>query len=259
MKKIFIILLTLSIFLPTLAAQEKFVVGMELEFPPFETIDNQGNPAGVSVELSKLLSEELGQDLRIENISYSGLIPALLSGKIDAIISSMGINESRARKVDFSDPYAFSPLVLLAYKGSPVNSPEDLNNSDIKIAVRTGTIGYLWAAKNAHKAEIKLFDKESQAVMEVAQGKVDVFIYDPQSVVRRHKKYPETTKVIMDPLPGVGGWGVAVKKGNPELLEKINEFIQKAKTDGTFDKIREKYLREEAKAFEEETGLKYFF
>lgn len=259
MKKIFIILLTLSIFLPTLAAQEKFVVGMELEFPPFETIDNQGNPAGVSVELSKLLSEELGQDLRIENISYSGLIPALLSGKIDAIISSMGINESRARKVDFSDPYAFSPLVLLAYKGSPVNSPEDLNNSDIKIAVRTGTIGYLWAAKNAHKAEIKLFDKESQAVMEVAQGKVDVFIYDPQSVVRRHKKYPETTKVIMDPLPGVGGWGVAVKKGNPELLEKINEFIQKSKTDGTFDKIREKYLREEAKAFEEETGLKYFF
>ncbi|GLI58255.1 amino acid ABC transporter substrate-binding protein [Propionigenium maris DSM 9537] len=259
MKKIFVILLTLSVFLTALADREEFVVGMELEFPPFETIDNQGNPSGVSVELSRLLSEELGQDLRIENISYSGLIPALLSGKIDAIISSMGINESRARKVDFSDPYAFSPLVLLAYKDSSVKSPEDLNNSDVKIAVRTGTIGYLWAAKNAHKAEVKLFDKESQAVMEVAQGKVDVFIYDPQSVVRRHKKYPDTTRVIMDPLPGVGGWGVAVQKGNTQLLEKINNFIQRAKGDGTFDEIREKYLKEEAKVFEEETGLNYFF
>lgn len=259
MKKIFVILLTLSVFLTALADREEFVVGMELEFPPFETIDNQGNPSGVSVELSRLLSEELGQDLRIENISYSGLIPALLSGKIDAIISSMGINESRARKVDFSDPYAFSPLVLLAYKDSSVKSPEDLDNSDVKIAVRTGTIGYLWAAKNAHKAEVKLFDKESQAVMEVAQGKVDVFIYDPQSVVRRHKKYPDTTRVIMDPLPGVGGWGVAVQKGNTQLLEKINKFIQRAKGDGTFDEIREKYLKEEAEVFEEETGLNYFF
>ncbi len=259
MKKIFIILLTLSIFLPVLAAREEFVVGMELEFPPFETIDTQGNPAGVSVELSRLLSQELGRDLRIENISYSGLIPALLSGKIDAIISSMGINESRARKVDFSEPYAFSPLVLLAHKDSPVNSPEDLNTSQVKIAVRTGTIGYLWAAKNAHKAEIKLFDKESQAVMEVAQGKVDVFIYDPQSVVRRHRKYPDTTRVIMEPLPGVGGWGVAVQKGNPQLLERINKFIQSSRIDGTFDRIREKYLKEEAKAFEEETGLSYFF
>lgn len=259
MKKIFVILLTLSIFLPTLAAREEFVVGMELEFPPFETIDNLGNPAGVSVELSKLLSEELGRDLRIENISYSGLIPALLSGKIDAIISSMGINESRARKVDFSEPYAFSPLVLLAYRDSPVKSSEELNNSRMKIAVRSGTIGYLWAAKNAPKAEIKIFDKESQAVMEVAQGKVDVFIYDPQSVVRRHKKYPDTTRVIMDPLPGVGGWGVAIQKGDTQLLKSINRFIERAKVDGTFDRIREKYLREEAQAFEVETGLKYFF
>ncbi len=259
MKKLFIILLTLSIFLPALAARDEFIVGMELEFPPFETIDNQGNPAGVSVELSRLLSEELGQDLRIENISYSGLIPALLSGKIDAIISSMGINETRARKVDFSDPYAFSPLVLLAYKDSPVNSPQDLNNSNVKIAVRTGTIGYLWAAKNAGKAEIKLFDKESQAVMEVAQGKVDVFIYDPQSVVRRHRKYPDTTRTIMEPLPGVGGWGVAVQKGNTQLLNKINQFIERSKVDGTFDKIREKYLKEEAEKFQEETGLNYFF
>lgn len=259
MKKLFILLMTLFICFTSFAKDDDFVVGMELEFPPFETIDERGTPVGVSVELSKLLSEKLGRDLRIENMSYSGLIPALVSGKIDAIISSMGINETRAKKVDFSDPYAFSPLVLLAYKGSPVTSYKDLNASSVKIAVRSGTIGYLWAAKNAPEAEIKLFDKESQAVMEVAQGKVDVFIYDPQSVVRRHKRYPASTKTIMEPLPGVGGWGIAVQKGNAELLSKINDFIKEAKEDGTFDRIREKYLREDAKNFEEETGMKYFF
>ena len=205
MKKIILLVLMLVNLVLVNAASGELIVGMELEYPPFETIDKDGNPSGVSVELANLLSEKLDKKLKIENISYGGLIPALRSGKIDVIISSMSINESRARSVDFSVPYASSPLVMLAYKDS------------------------------------------------------DVFIYDPQSIVRCHKKYPETTRTIMDPLPGIGDWGMAVQKGNSVLLEDINEFIETAKLDGTFDRIRKEYLLEETKEFEEETGMKFFF
>lgn len=259
MKKIILVLLMLVNMVLASAAGNELVVGMELEYPPFETVDKNGNPSGVSVELAKSLSEKLGKELRIENIAYSGLIPALRSGKIDVIISSMSINETRARSVDFSDPYASSPLVMLAYKDSEVQNYKDLNDSGVTIAVRTGNVAHLWVRDNAPKANVRLFDKESQAVMDVSQGKSDVFIYDPQSIVRRQKRYPETTRTIMDPLPGIGDWGMAVQKGNSALLKEINEFIETAKSDGTFDKIRDEYLLEETKKFEEETGMKYFF
>lgn len=259
MKKIILLVLMLANLVLVNAAADEIVVGMELEYPPFETIDKDGNPSGVSVELANLLSEKVGKKLRIENISYGGLIPALRSGKIDVIISSMSINESRARSVDFSVPYASSPLVMLAYKDSKVESYKDLNDSNVAVAVRTGNVAHLWVRANAPKADVRLFDKESQAVMDVSQGKSDVFIYDPQSIVRRHEKYPTTTRTIMDPLPGIGDWGMAVQKGNSVLLEEINNFIETAKSDGTFDRIRKEYLQEETKKFEEETGMKFFF
>ncbi len=237
----------------------KIVIGMELEYPPFETVDANGKPDGVSVSIGKALGKALGKEVEIQNISYQGLIPALLSGKIDFIISSMTINEERAKQVDFSIPYASSPLVMLVYKDSKVQTINDVNSEDVKIAVKSGTIGALWASKNAPKSKIKLFDKESQAVLEVSQGKSDVFIYDPLSVANHNAKYKSTTRTIMTPLPNVSGWGIAMRKNQPELKAKVDEFIKKAQTDGTFDKIRETYLKDKKEEFEKETGIKFFF
>lgn len=236
-----------------------FVVGMELEYPPFETIDKNGKPMGVSIDMARELGKSLGREVVIENISYPGLIPALVSGKVDAVISSMTINKQRAKKVDFSDAYTTSQLVMLAHKDSRVNSPRNLNNSDVNVAVKAGTIGALWIDSNAPMATVRSFDKESQAVLDVAQGKSDILIYDPLSVVKYNKRYPNTTKTIMEPLPNTNGWGVAIRKGQPTLLKKINTFISNAKIDGTFDKIREEHLQEKAQEFEKETGLKFFF
>ena len=260
MKKLLVILSLLIISAFASANHHKpFIVGMELEYPPFETIDKNGNPMGVSVEIAKELGDKLGREVKIENISYPGLIPALVSGKIDAVISSMTINEIRAKKVDFSVPYTTSQLVMLVNKKSSVDAPEDLNNKNVKVAIKAGTVAALWLDSNAPKASARTFDKESQAVLDVAQGKSDVFIYDPLAVVRHQKKYSNTTKAVMTPLPNVSGWGIAIRKGQPELLRDINNFVRTAKTDGTFDRIRDKFLKEKAKAFEEETGMKFFF
>ena len=267
MKKI-LIMLALTLFVFSCGQKQekskkvesnKIIVGMELEYPPFETVGADGKPDGASVALAQELGKSLGKEVEIQNISYPGLIPALISGKIDFIISSMTINEERAKQVDFSIPYAESPLVMLVYKDSKIQKSSDLNNEDVTIAVKTGTIGALWAKANAPKAKINLFDKESQAVLDVSQGKSQVFIYDPLSVARHNEKYKETTRTIMTPLENVSGWGIAMRKNQPELKAKVDEFITKSKTGGTFDKIREKYLKEKKEEFEKTTGMKFFF
>ncbi|MBN2793999.1 MAG: transporter substrate-binding domain-containing protein [Clostridia bacterium] len=233
-------------------------VGMELKYPPFETIDNIGNPDGVSVMMAKKLGEYLGREVEIIDTAYSSLIPALESGKIDIIISSMTINEERLKVVDFSDPYTTSQLMMLVYKDSKVQSPADLNDPDVIIASKTGTIGALWAAANAPNAQIKNIDEEISAVLEVAQGKADVFIYDPLSIIKHHENYPETTRAVLEPLPNTQGWGIAMRKGEDALKADINAFLKQAKSDGTFDEIREKYLKEKMKEFED-VGIDFFF
>src|ERR1700678_2077438 len=100
-------------------------IGMELAYPPFEMEDPNGNPTGVSPDLARALAEYLHEPLAIENIPFSGLIPALKTGKIDAVISSMTETPERAQSIDFSDPYLTTGLCLLVKKDSPIQSIAD--------------------------------------------------------------------------------------------------------------------------------------
>jgi polar amino acid transport system substrate-binding protein len=233
-------------------------VGMELKYPPFETIDTDGNPAGVSVMLAESLGEYLGREVVIVETAYPSLIPALEGNNIDIIISSMTINEKRMEIVDFSDPYTTSQLMMLAHNDSKVQSPADLNDPEVIIASKSGTIGALWAAANAPDAQIKTVEEEATAVLEVAQGNADVFIYDPLSIINHQKNYSDTTRSILEPLPNTSGWGIAMRKGEDQLKADINAWLKEAKTDGTFETIREEYLKEKVKEFED-LGLDFFF
>ena len=87
------------------AGAKPLVVGMELAYPPFEMTDTSGKPAGVSVDLATDLAKSLGRPVVIQNISFDGLIPALKTGKVDLVISSMTATSERAKSIDFSDPY----------------------------------------------------------------------------------------------------------------------------------------------------------
>jgi len=233
-------------------------VGMELQYPPFETKDKDGNPVGASVMLAEALGEYLGKEIEIVDTPYPSLIPALETGIVDIIISSMTITTEREEKVDFSIPYTTSQLMMLVNKDSKVKSPADLNSEDVIIASKTGTIGALWAVTNAPKAKVLNLEEEASAVLEVAQGKADVFIYDPLSIIRHQENYPDTTVAILEPLPNTKGWGIALRKEDPEFKAKLNEFITNAKEDGTYDNIRETYLKDKVEEFEQ-LGIDFFF
>ena len=231
---------------------------MELAYPPFETKDENGDPSGVSVDFSKAFGEYIGRDVRIENISWDGLIPSLQTGKADMVISSMTITEERKESVDFSDPYANAMLAILANKDSGIESVDDLNQAGKKIAVKTGSTGYIYAQKHLTNAEVVGLPDESACVTEVAQGKADGFIYDQLTIYRNWKNNEDTTTAVFIPFQDVEKWGVAVQKGDTELLNQLNEFIAKYREEGGFDQLTEKYLSEEKKAFDE-LGFQWFF
>jgi len=261
MKKIILLMLIALFILTGCQSNDEdtiLKVGMELKYPPFETKDETGKPAGASVMLAEALGVYLGRDIEIIETDYTSLIPALEQGTIDLIISSMTITPAREEVVDFSVPYTNSQLMMLVYKDSKVQSPADLNDPDVIIASKTGTIGALWAAENAPLAQIRNIDEEASAVLEVAQGKADVFIYDPISIIRHNENYPDTTRAVLEPLPNTKGWGIALRKGEDVLKDQLNAFIEKAKTDGTYDNIRETYLLDKMKEFED-LGLEFFF
>ncbi len=264
MKKITIILVVLLLVMTVVGCSSKseeenvLRVGMELKYPPFETIDADGNPEGVSVLMAQALGKYLDMEVEIVDTAYPSLIPALENGNIDIIISSMTINEKRMEVVDFSDPYTTSELMMLVHKDSKVKSYTDLDDPEVIIASKTGTIGALWAAANAPNAVIKNIDEEASAVLEVSQGKADVFIYDPLSIVNHQKNFSDTTVAVLEALPNTQGWGIAMRKGEDDLRTQINEWLAKAKTDGTFEDIRQEYLKEKVKEFED-NGLSFFF
>ncbi len=233
-------------------------VAMELAYPPFETKDDAGNPEGLAVDFIKDFGKAYDYDVVIENTAWDGLIPSLQSGKADLIISSMTITEERKQSVDFSDPYAMAQLAILAHAGSNVASIDDLNQAGKKVAVKTGSTGDVYATKNLPNAEIVRLADESACVTEVVQGKADGFLYDQLTIYRNHAANPDTTEAVFIPFQDAESWGIAVRKGDTELLDELNAFIAQSKEDGEFDRLTERYLAEEKKAFDE-YGFKWFF
>ena len=234
-------------------------VAMELQYPPFEMSDTDGNPMGISVDMARALGKHLGRPVVIENTAWTGLIPALQTGKVDIILSSMTITEKRAEVVDFSLPYIRAGLGLLIAAGSEVQDFDDLDGEGKVVAVKSGTIGASLAEDRLGKPEVRVFEDVSACVLEVAQGKADAFIYDPLTVYENHKNHQNTTRMNLAAIPGSeGDWGIAVKKGNEELLKKINAFIQDYRDSGGFNEIARSYLGELMGVLEKK-GLPFFF
>ncbi len=238
--------------------EKPLVVAMELAYPPFETRDEAGEPAGVSVDLIKAFGEYADREIKIENTAWDGLIPSLQTGTADLVISSMTIRPDREEQVDFSEPYANALLAVLTNKDSGIETVTDLNQEGKKLAVKSGSTGHLYAQSNLTEAELVVLSDESACVTEVAQGRADGFIYDQLTIYRNWQKNKDTTAAIFIPFQEPEKWGIAVQKGNSELLEQVNAFLKEFREEGGYEKLEETYLSEEKKAFEE-LGFQWFF
>lgn len=238
--------------------KKTLTVAMELAYPPFETRDEAGEPAGISVDLMKSFGEYSGYDIQIENTSWDGLIPSLQTGAVDVVISSMTITEERKALIDFSTPYANALLAILANADSDITSVNDLNQSGKVVAVKSGSTGHMYAEKNLSEAKLLVLPDESACVTEVAQGRADGFIYDQLTIYRNWQNNPDTTSAIFIPFQDIEQWGIAVQKGNEELLNQLNAFLAEFQANGGYEELTEKYLAEEKNAFDE-LNFQWFF
>lgn len=250
-------ILLISLLAANLLLARIISVGMDLSYPPFEMSDKDNKPSGLSVDFVRAFAKENGYGLKIKNIAWDGLIPALRSKQIDMIISSMTITPQRARVLSFSKPYASSNLAILTKINSDIKSAKDLNGK--VLALRRGALGHLWAVKNLPKSRLLLFDKEEMAVLEVLQGKADATLYDDLSVYKIWQKNKKSLKAIFGNFEqSPGYWGVGFNKDEKDLLIKMNVFIDKAQKNGLFDSLGDKYLYSVKKYFKA-NNIKFFF
>ncbi len=223
--------------------RNKLVVGMEVKFFPFEYVDTDGRPIGFDVELAKIAAMELGVEIEIKDMEFSGLIPALQAGKIDMIISGMTRTPARARTVSFTQPYFKTGLcALISNKRAPeVSETAQLNAENRILAVKLGTTGDIVTARLFPKARVKRFKEETECVLEVVSGRADAFIYDEVSIIRHYALNKETTHAILKPFT-YEPYAIAIRNGDFDFLNWLNLLLETIKADGRYEDLRGKYF-----------------
>jgi polar amino acid transport system substrate-binding protein len=237
--------------------KQALIVGMELNYPPFEMVDDQGKPAGISVEMAEALGRFVGSAVQIQNIPFDGLIPALKTGKIDLIISSMTATAERAQSIDFSEPYLRTGLCLLINKQAGIHTIADADSPGFTIAVKQGTTGQVYAKAHLNQARLLALDKEDACVLEVVQNKAQAFIFDQMSIFKHWQRHRESTDALLKPFQEEH-WAVGLRKGNDALRSKVNAFLATFRTERGFDGLADKYLKEQKEAFQA-LGVPFYF
>ena len=245
------------LFLVACAKRDVLVIGTDATYPPFEFVDEKGTITGVSAEIGAEIAKKLGKPVEFRNINFDGLIPALQTGQIDLIISSLTANEQRRKSIDFSEPYVKTGICILAAKDSTVNSADDLKTPGRKLAVRIATTGEQWCREHVPGAKLVALDTDAACVLEVVNGTVDAWVYDQVSVMNYHATHPDRTRALLAPLREEV-WAVGLKKGREDLKSTVNETIAQMKKDGAFAKLADKYLTKERDMMKAQ-GLPFVF
>jgi len=199
-------------------------VGILLDVPPWGMLDDQGQPAGLDVEVAELLAHELSVDLEIVQVTGTNRIPNLLSDQVDILIAAMGANSERAQQVMFSQPYT---VVDLGVYGSPEiglsDDPAVLSGHTISVA--RGTTLDLWLTDNApDDATIARFEDVPAAMAAYIAGQSDMFAENSAIIANLRLDRPDieiAPVVIMRQSPA----HVGVPMGEHNLLQWVNTFV----------------------------------
>ncbi len=236
----------------------QLLVGMEAGYQPFEMQDEKGNIVGFDVdmayEMGKAIFGEGGEKkVKLVNTAWEGIIPSLMTHKFDIIMSGMTALQSRNLKVNFCDPYYYIGQCLLINKKDveKYKSYKDLNKEGIVITSKLGVTGGFTAEKMMPKAELRLFKTEAEGALQVANGLADAFIYDEPQVRVFAAKYKNDTVGIFEPLTYEPlAW--AIRKGDPDFLNFLNNFLAQVRGDGRWDTLKQKWFVDYVKELAEQ-------
>lgn len=223
--------------------QKAYKVGSDAAYAPFESVDPKGNVVGFDIDIVSAIAKAEGFNVEFINTAWDGILPSLATGKNDIVVSALTITDERKKEVDFSDQYFESTNYIAVSENSTINSMTDLKGK--KVSVQQGTTGDVALTEFLGKdyEGIKRFKGTPEAFLELKNGKVDAAVADSGVVVEFVKNNPDLKlKIVKDDKFPKEYYGIAVKKGNTELLNKINSGLKKVKESGEYDKIYDKWL-----------------
>ncbi|MEP3846698.1 MAG: transporter substrate-binding domain-containing protein [Paracoccaceae bacterium] len=200
-------------------------IGLSI-FRPWSMRDLNGELVGFELDVGRELAKDMGVEVEFVPTAWDGIIPALVSGKFDVIISGMTITPQRNLTVSFSDPYAYSGLTILANNALTEGfALEDYNSPDVTFSARRGATPATVIAEMFPEAELLLFDEDGAADQEVLNGNAHATMGAEPSPSTYVRNYPDTVNVPFNQAFQAGGEGFAFRKGDPDAENFFNNWI----------------------------------
>lgn len=215
-------------------------VGSDVAYPPFEYVDDAtGEFLGFDMDVIREVGRRMGVQVQIDNVAWEGIIPGLLAGHYDVIISAMTITDERAQAVDFSDPYfATGQVIVVRADNDSITQPSDLVGKTV--AVQIGTTGQ-FAAESIEGAIVDHYPLTPEAFLALKLGRADAAVVDELVAIEEAQANPGEVKVVGTPFT-IEFYGIAMRKGREDLLRDINRALAGMKADGTYDELYDRWF-----------------
>jgi polar amino acid transport system substrate-binding protein len=238
------LLLCVALVLCSQAAQARTIVfASDCTWPPMEMINEQRQCVGFGPDLVNAISKAAGFEAKIQNTAWDGIFAGLAMGRYDAISSSVSITEERRKAMDFSDPYFEVKQGVVVREGSPIKTEADLKGRTL--GAQIGTTGF-FAARRIAGDSAKSYDEVGLAIVDLANGRIDAVICDDAvaaDYALTNPEYSKTLTLAFLIVPDEPEYlGFAVKKGDKNTLELINQGLAKVKASGEYDQIYQKWF-----------------
>lgn len=226
----------------------KVRIGTEGAYPPFNYMSPDGQLVGFDVDIAMALCAQMKVECTLVQQDWDGMIPALMAKKFDAIVASMSITDERKQKVDFSKKYYQTPARFVAKKGANLDiSKEGLAGK--KVGVQRATTHDSFLTDNfGDSVEVVRYASQDEANLDLVSGRVDLLLADSvtlsESLLKtdQGKDFEFVGPAYSDPKWFGYGVGIALRKSDTDLRDKLNEAIDAIRADGTWDKIAQKYF-----------------
>ena len=218
----------------------KLTIATSPDFPPFESLDDNGEVTGIEIEIMELICAELGVELAIEQMNFDSVLPGVQAGKYDVGVSGISVTPAREKNTLFTDPYCLAAQAIVVLNGSSITCKADLEGKTI--AVQSGTTAEAYAMENGYTFNAYTANTDAQEAL--LAGKVDAWVIDDLTaadmVALYNAENPEALVVLGEAMT-TEPYAFAFKLGNDELVGAINEIINKLVADGTVADIFAKY------------------
>lgn len=216
------------------------------DFPPYEYVDDNGNYAGIDVEIAGKIAEKLGMELKVENMDFGAIIASVSSGKHDIGMAGLTVDEERKQSVDFTDGYATAVQSIIVKENSPIKSVDDLyaEGAAYKVGTQLSTTGSIYFGDDISDkkttCEMQEFKAGADAVAALTTDKIDCVIIDNEPA----KSFVAANQglKILDTEYATEEYAIAISKNNTELREKVNGALKELIADGTVQSIVDKYI-----------------